>query len=134
MLNLKAILCNALHFALNLGASYAAGLVSIRDLLTPLVRMEHTASTVYCALFVCSPSEHVVLVSKPFKDWKHATERFMGHFLNIKCDSKASYGYETHKMCAESVLSLQRVFTSKQVSGCYLLFQQSFFGFILDTS
>ena len=60
-----------------------------------------------------------MLVSKPFKDWEHATECFNGHFLNIKCDSEASYGYETHKKCAESALSLQRV---KQVSGCYLLF------------
>ena len=55
-----------------------------------------------------------MLVSKPFKDWKHATERFNGHFLNIKCDSKASYGYETHKMCAESALSLQRVLIYQQ--------------------
>ena len=86
MLNFKAILCNALHYALNLGASYTAGLASIQDLLTPLVRMEHIYC-IYCVLFVCNPSEHVVLVSKPFKDWKHATERFNGHFLNIKCDS-----------------------------------------------
>ena len=32
MLNFKAILCNALHYALNLGASYTAGLASIQDL------------------------------------------------------------------------------------------------------
>ncbi|KAL5497389.1 hypothetical protein EMCRGX_G013854 [Ephydatia muelleri] len=38
-----------------------------------------------------------------------------------KCDSKASYGYETHKMCADSVLSLQRVFTSKQTPVNHLL-------------
>eukprot|EP00731_Ephydatia_muelleri_P010464 Em0005g1050a len=68
------------------------------------------AYCIYCVLFDCSPSEHDgVLVSKPFKDWKHATECFNGHFLNIKCDSEASYGYETHKKCAESALSLQRV-------------------------
>ena len=84
MLNLKAILCNALHFALNLGA-YSIS--------------QDGAYCIYCVLFACNPSEHVVLVNKPFKDWKHATERFNGHFLNIKCDSKASYGYETQDVC-----------------------------------
>ncbi|KAL5471208.1 hypothetical protein EMCRGX_G029299 [Ephydatia muelleri] len=72
------------------------------------------AYCIYCVLFVGNPSEHLVLVSKSFKDWKHATERFNGHFLNIKCDSKASFGYETHKMCAESALSLQRVLIYQQ--------------------
>ena len=74
MLNFKAILCNALHYALNLGASYTAGLASIQDLLTPLVRMEHTASTVFYLYAAFSNAFHDWNIIKSQSFWGSAPD------------------------------------------------------------
>ena len=73
------------------------------------------AYCLFCLLFVCDKTERVVLKRKPYRNWKHATEIFNGHFLGYKSDKKSCYGYETHKMSAESALTLQRVFVNVQV-------------------
>ena len=74
------------------------------------------AYCLFCLLFVCDKNEHAVLIRKPYRDWKHATELFNGHYFDLRSDKKSSYGYETHKMCAESALTLQRVVMNAQVS------------------
>ena len=58
------------------------------------------AYCLFCLLFVCDKNEHAVLIRKPYRDWKHATELFNGHYFDLRSDKKSSYGYETHKMSA----------------------------------
>eukprot|EP00731_Ephydatia_muelleri_P022324 Em0014g915a len=72
------------------------------------------AYCLFCLLFVCDKNEHAVLIRKPYRDWKHATELFNGHYFDLRSEKKSSYGYETHKMCAESALTLQRVVMNAQ--------------------
>ena len=36
------------------------------------------------------------------------------HYFDLRSDKKSSYGYETHKMCAESALTLQIVVMNAQ--------------------
>ena len=69
----------------------------------------------HIACFACLLTEHVVLIRKPYRNWKHATEIFNGQFFGYKSDKMSCYGYETHKMSAESALTLQRVFVNVQV-------------------
>ena len=72
------------------------------------------AYCLFCLLFVCDKNEHAVLIRKPYRDWKHATELFNAHYFDLRSDKKSSYGYETDKMCAESALTLQRVVMNAQ--------------------
>ena len=72
------------------------------------------AYCLFCLLFVCDKNEHAVLIRKPYRDWKHATELFNAHYFDLRSDKKSSYGYATHKMCAESALTLQRVVMNAQ--------------------
>ena len=57
--------------------------------------------TVCSACFLSvTKNEHAVLIRKPYRDWKHATELFNAHYFDLRSDKKSSYGYETHKMSA----------------------------------
>ncbi|XP_071817519.1 52 kDa repressor of the inhibitor of the protein kinase-like [Apostichopus japonicus] len=72
---------------------------------------EDAAFCRYCVFFP-RPGSNVsssrLMVTRPFRDLKKATEKFTAHFFGIQRDSsKRGAGYELHCMCQESWLSFR---------------------------
>ncbi|KAJ8038110.1 52 kDa repressor of the inhibitor of the protein kinase [Holothuria leucospilota] len=79
-------------------------------------KTEDSAYCLYCVLFAKDTTDRL-LVNRPVRDWKKATDIFNNHFFNKRSGtSRRAGGYETHQTCRCLALELQRVVANTQIS------------------